>query len=391
MLLCAIDQAEELVTGQTGGGRFSAAFMEELAQALGEIPELHVLFCVRRDYKGELAARLTAAGCAVDAQFELRPLTPAAAIEAVFGPAAGTARSFAPGVAEQIVASLSGAGDEGSPEIAPPLLQEVCARLWRSVPEQVREITELELRRCGGVGQLLADYCDRVVATVSRDHDMPAEQLVGWLQEWFITSIGKRALVDEGGVETKGMPNGVVRALRDWHLLSAELRAGSRWYALQHDCLVAPLRQARERLRGIAAVLPTRQSPAEYLSAAEQAMAAGETELVRRHAEMALKESLGQDLRLAAEAESLLGNVAYGQGDMAAAESHYRAASALSEASQDTARVAYLLAAIGRTLLNRGQYQEAVGCLYGAVSRLPNDRVVQAELGEALELSEMSG
>ena len=36
--------------------------------------------------------------------------------------------------------------------------------------------------------------------------------------------------------------------------------------------------------------------------------------------------------------------------------------------------VAYLLAAIGRTLLSRGQYREAVDCLYGAVDRLPNDK-----------------
>ena len=46
------------------------------------------------------------------------------------------------------------------------------------------------------------------------------------------------------------MPNAACGALRDGHLLSAELHAsGSRWYALQHDCLVAPVRQARERLR----------------------------------------------------------------------------------------------------------------------------------------------
>jgi hypothetical protein len=391
-LLCVIDQAEELVTGQIGGGLFRAAFIEELAQALGEIPELHVLFAVRRDYKGELVARLTTGGCAVDAQFEIHPLAPAAALAAVREPTAATARSFAPGVAERIVADLSESGDqEDGPEVAPPLLQAVCARLWRAVPGSMREITELELRRCGGVSQLLADYCDRVIVSVSSDHDLPTEKLLAWLQEWFITYLGKRALVDEGRAETRGVPNAVVRALRDWHLLSAELAAGSRWYALQHDCLVAPVRQARERLRGMAAMLPVRQSPADYLSVAERAMASGEPALAQRHAALALRESSGKDLRLAAAAESLLGNAAYGQGDMAAAESHYRAASSLYEALQDTPLVAYLLAAIGRTLLNRGQYREAVGSLYGAVTRLPNDQVVQAELGQALELIEMAG
>jgi tetratricopeptide (TPR) repeat protein len=263
--------------------------------------------------------------------------------------------------------------------------------LWAAVPENEREITELDLRRCGGVGQLLADFCDRGIVTVSSGHDLPAEGLVGWLQKWFITDLGKRALVDEGRDETKGMPNAVVRALREWHLLSAELHAGSRWYALQHDCLVAPVSQARERLRRMASMLPARQSPANYLSVAEQAVSSGELALAQRHATLALRESSGRDLRLAAAAESVLGNAAYGQGDMAAAASHYRSASALYETLQDTPLVAYLLAAIGRTMLNRGQYRGAVDCLYGAVTRLPNDQAVQAGLGQALERIEMVG
>jgi hypothetical protein len=390
-LLCVIDQAEELVTGQVGGGDFRDAFIEELAVAFGEIQELHVLCCARRDYKEELVARLTVGGCVVDAEFELRPLTPAAALEAVRTPVALTDRSFAAGVAERIVEDLTGSGDQNGAEVAPGLLQAVCARLWRAVPRHVREFSELELRRCGGVAQLLADYCDRAVTTVSSDHGMLPEELWSWLQEWFVPGLGKRAFVDEGRAGVRGMPTAVVRALRDWHLLSAELRAGSRWYALQHDCLVAPVRQAQDRPRGVAALLPVRQSPAEYLSAAEQAIAAGEPGLAQRHAVQALRESSGGNLKLSAAAESLLGNAAYAQGDMAAAEEHYRIASALSETSQDTPLVAHLLAAIGRTLLNRGQYREAVDCLYGAVARLPDDQTVQAELGQALEFIEVTG
>ena len=390
-LLCAIDQAEELLTGQVGDGRFCGAFIEQMAEALDEIPELHMLICVRRDYKEEFVDRLTAVGRIVDAQFELRPLVPSAALAAVREPVSATGRFFTPGVAERIVAELTGSGDQEGPEVAPAMLQAVCARLWRALPGHMREITEFDVRRCGGVGQMLADFCDRATAAVSSDHGVPTEELWSWLKESFITGLGKRALVDEGIVATRGMPNAVVRAVRDWHLISAELRAGSRWYALQHDCLIAPVHQAHERLRGLAALLPVRQSPDEYLPAAEQAMAAGELALAQRHAAQALRESSGRDLRLAAEAESLLGNAAYGQGDMAAAEANYRAASALFETLQDTPVVAHLLAAIGRTLLNRGQYREAVDCFYGAVARLPNDQVVQAELGQALEFIEMAG
>jgi hypothetical protein len=390
-LLCAIDQAEELLTGQVGGGRFCSGFIEQLADALDEIPELHVLICVRRDYKEEFVDRLTAVGRAVDAQFELRPLTPSAALAAVREPVAATGRSFTPGVAERIVADLTGGGDQDGPEVAPAMLQAVCARLWAALPGHVCEITGLELRRCGGVSQLLADFCDRAIATVSSDHGVAPEELWSWLTESFITGLGKRALVDEGIAATRGMPNAVVRAVRDWHLISAELRAGSRWYALQHDCLIAPVRHALERLGGRGALLPVWRNPAEYLTAAEQAMAAGELAIATRLGVQALRESPQRDLRLAAEAESLLGNAAYGEGGMAAAEAHYRAASSLFETLQDTPLVAHLLAAMGRTLLHRRQYRQAVECLYGAVARLPNDQAVQAELGRALELIEVAG
>ena len=99
-------------------------------------------------------------------------------------------------------------------------------------------------------------------------------------------------------------------------------------------------------------------------------MASGELALAQRQAALALLEPR-EGLEASAAAESMLGNVLYGQGDMGAAESHYRASSALYEALQDTPMVAYLLAAIGRTLLSRGQYREAVDSLYGAVTRLP--------------------
>jgi hypothetical protein len=389
-LLCVIDQAEELVAARTASGRYRDAFILELAAALREIPELHVLCCVRSDHRADLVARLNAGGCEVETEFELHPLTPSAALEAVRAPVAAIGRSFAPWVPERIVKALTGVGDRGGPEVAPPLLQGVCARLWRAVPGDVRELSELELRSSGGVGQLLADYCDRAVATVSADHWIPAEEVWSWLQEWFVTSLGKRAFVEEDRTGIREMPAVVVRALRDRHLLTAELRAGSRWYALQHDCLVAPVRQARDRLRGFAAMLPVRRGGAEYLNAAEQAMAAGEPALAQRHAAEALREAAG-DLRLSASAESLLGNAAYVQGDMTAAEARYRAASALAEAAQDTPLVAHLLAAIGRTLLHRRRFSEAVDCLYGAVARLPNDQAVQAELGQALDLIELAG
>jgi tetratricopeptide (TPR) repeat protein len=387
----AIDQGEELLTGQIDGDRYSQPFLDQLAVALREIPELHALICVRRDYKSELAARLAAAGYPADSEFELYPLSPGAALDAVRLPLAGTGFRLARGTAEAIVGDLSGSGDRQVPEVATALLQAVAARLWRAVHAHVREITELELRRLGGVRRWLSDYCEQVIATVASDYAVEADELWSWLHDSFITGRGKRALVDEGTTETRGMPNAVVRALQDWHVLTAELRADSRWYELQHDCLIALVRRARNRFGALGPAVTFRETAADYLAAAKAATALGERELAERHVAQALSESDGHDLRLSVEAESLLANAAYGAGDLAAAEAHYRAAAALSEALRDTSLVAYLLVAIGKTLLMRGRRREAVESLYGAVARVPGDPAVQTELARALELTELAG
>jgi tetratricopeptide (TPR) repeat protein len=97
-----------------------------------------------------------------------------------------------------------------------------------------------------------------------------------------------------------------------------------------------------------------------------------------------LRTARGRDLRLQAEAESLLGNIAHERERPAEAEDHYRAAASLFDAARDTSAVAHQLAAVGQTLGARGRLAAAVEELTAAVDRLPNDLVVQAELGWAL-------
>jgi DNA-binding GntR family transcriptional regulator len=66
--------------------------------------------------------------------------------------------------------------------------------------------------------------------------------------------------------------NAVVRALEDRHVLRAEQRSGSRWYELQHDRLIGPLRQA---------------DSTESLQAAEAALAISDLATARHQTEEA--------------------------------------------------------------------------------------------------------
>jgi tetratricopeptide (TPR) repeat protein len=176
------------------------------------------------------------------------------------------------------------------------------------------------------------------------------------------------------------MPNEVVRALENRHIIKAEYRAGSRWYELQHDRLVEPVRRLDDTALG-----PMPQAePTEHLRTAAEALAAGELALAQQQAERALRDSAATDLRLRAEAESFLGNIAHERGEGKEAVARYRAAAPLFEVLQDTPAVARLLAAIGQSLLAQGKRDQAVDELRAAVNRVPNDLTVQTELGWTL-------
>jgi tetratricopeptide (TPR) repeat protein len=219
-----------------------------------------------------------------------------------------------------------------------------------------------------------------VLTTIADDRSLHVTELRSWLKRTFITELGRRNTVDEGLTRTADMPNAVVRALENRHILKTERRSGSRWYELQHDRLIEPIRRMDDAALG---PLP-RVKPAEYLRTAAEALAAGELALAEEQAEKALQASADTDLRLRAEAESFLGNIAHERGEPAEAEARYRAAAPLFEVLQDTPAVARILAAIGQSLLAQGRRAEAVDELHAAVGRVPNDLTVQTELAWTL-------
>jgi tetratricopeptide (TPR) repeat protein len=381
----AIDQVDDLPIDSNPRQAHREKFLAELADAVQAEPSLHLLLLSREDTADVISARLPGA-----ARFDLAALTRPGAIEAVAGPAACAGRPFADGAAEKLVADLQTSriaivdGAERRVEddrVEPSLLQAVCAQLWDSLPTDAERISIRDVRLFGDADKALAAHCGRVIAAVADDFDRQVAGIRHWLLRTFITELSTRGMAYQGVVETARVPNAIAQALEDRHLLSGAVRSGSRWYQLLADRLIQPLRDAKDEL-------PPTAVPAEYLAAAERALARGELDVARRYAQAAMRGSGQTDLRLHAETESLLGNIAAERGESteakAEAESHYRAAAGLFEALRDTPAVAAQLAAVGQMLIAQERPEDALDELKSAIDRMPSDPVFQTDLAIAL-------
>jgi tetratricopeptide (TPR) repeat protein len=379
-ILAVIDQAEELLVDSGPRRVYRQRFFAEVTETILTVPRFHLLMMLRDDAFGLFADALGGG-----AQCQLKPLTAQSAFKAVTMPAAGSGRTFEAEAATEIVRAV-GTGRTapgGEPDVAddgvqPELLQVVCAALWGALPAGCTLITKHDVRRYGDADHALAAHCGQIIAAVADEHDMPSSRLRSWLLSTFVTELGTRGNAYEGVSETAGVPNSVVRTLEDLHLLTAERRSGTRWYGLLSDRLVEPLRLSS------AYELPPVADPGRYLRTAERALAMGEMDRAAKYARAALCTASESDLKLRAEADSFLGNVAYEREKPGEAETHYRKAARLFGAAGDTRAVARQLAAVGQTLVAQGRPAEAVDELRGAVERMPNDPTMKTELGQAL-------
>lgn len=375
--LIAIDQAEEIFLDFPRFADERAAFLAELAAVLHDRPALRLLLSLREDHLGYMLRNETTLGQGARSRFHLRPFTRSAALLAASRPLELTGREFAAGAAEALVDDLRTVvlTDEAGGRtvttvdtVEPVQLQIVCLSLWDSLPDNVRTITSWHVREHADVDGFLARFCGRALAEIARAHDTSVAELRRWLQRHLITELGTRGVVHEGFTATAGMPNAVVRALEDHHILRAERQRGSRWYELQHDRLIEPLRQA---------------DPQEYLDGALQALAESDLALAERQARQALRGE-GDDLRTQALAKRILGDVAARQGHLDQAQTSYRDAAVLFEVLGDKTAVGTLLGESGRLSLRQGKPGAAVEELRAAISRIPSDLGIRASLARAL-------
>jgi tetratricopeptide (TPR) repeat protein len=381
VILAAIDQIEVLLSDSGPRRQYSRRFLAELADALRHEPRLHLLL-IGRDEAADLISQALGSGV----RHEVKTLTVKSAVEAVTGPLARTGCSITDEAAHAIVTDLRTRpvpridGPQRyttDDRVEPSLLQVACVSLWRSLPSHVDEITQREVRFYGDVSKALVTYWGQVISSVADEFELPPARLHSWLIDNFVTEYGTSDTAYEGAQTTAGLPNAVARAMADRYLFITELRSGTRWYRLLTDRLIGPLRQAADEL-------VTKPNAAARLSFAEKALARGDLDAAERYAKATSRASKGTDVLLRAEVESLLGNVESERGEHARAEEHYREAARLYELLQDPAAVASQLAATGQALMAQERPEQAVDEFNLAISRMPNDPVMQSDLSTAL-------
>lgn len=382
-VLAAVDQVEALFTAPSLPRHQVDGFIDELAEAMRDRPELHLLLVVREAYRAELVPYTERLVPEAPPHARLEFLSLDAALEAVHGPIETTDRRFAPEAAESLVDDLGSRpglaeGDQPRREdgdigvVAPTLLQVCCTRIWKRVPADVRLITSAHIQTYADVDGALTDFASRVLTEVAADHSVELGELRSWVQRTFVTDQGTGRLVPASVAHT-AVDDDVLRALEDRHLLRTKRGPNGMHYLLHHDRLIEAIRR-----------VPGAFTAVDYLRSAELALAGGELTLADKHVAEAVAASADTDLRLRAQAESLWGDIAAERGQSDDAECRYRSAANLYEVLQDSQAVGLLLAMIGRLQFAQGRRADAFEELCAAADRLPADPSVHIALSRVL-------
>lgn len=375
-VLGAIDGAEALLRTSGRHEDQRLRFLEELAAAMKEIPDLHLLLVVREDAVGEAVELAGLLGHAQPELCSLEQFGPEAARAAVTEPlkrARGSGEAVAHALVRELRTVRMASRVQRTARLSPALLQLVCAHLWGDLPGDA-DIPAERLR--AEVNRVLADFCAHTLTMIAADHSVPASTVLSWFRSAFGGPQGRAGIPEHRLCED--VPRAVVDAAQDYHLIRARLRGEERCFELQHPRLIEPIRDLGE-----AAVPIHRPGPSVRLRQARLALSAGDLELARRHAEAVTRACGEGELRLLADALTFLGDVACEREDAEAALGHYREAATILEAVPDNAAVGWRLAGIGRVLL-ASDPSAAVRYLQAAVSRLPQELSVQTALGKAL-------
>jgi hypothetical protein len=256
------DQLEELFTFYPERWPEREQFFQQVGEALAADSFLRVLFVIREDYLAQIDAYAHHLPEQLRSRFRLQRLTAEAALAAVEGPLKNTTRSFAPGVAQELVNELleirvegqAGQLQEQPGEFVEPVqLQVVCQSLWTELPPDVTEITSEDLTRFGNIDQALTRFYEKAIQdTVLATGRIPLYsewRLRNWFEQEVITPAGTRGLVYRGARKTGSIPNSQVNLLEEHHLIRGESRAGARWYELTHDRFIGPIQKANAAWR----------------------------------------------------------------------------------------------------------------------------------------------
>lgn len=384
--LIAIDQFDDLLRDGVGAASDREWFLTELAGALVEHPDVHLLVVARQERLPFFLDSLLVP----DASVSLEAFHPDTAVDVIRRPFARVGQPVSLGAAEALVDRLcyapmiNAALDRSVVRevvVEPALLQAVCTALWGALGDHRGTVTVASALSLVDVDQCLAEFVIASTAAAANDHEIAPWQLLAWLATTF-TARGAKTIAEEPG--GFGQRLAILRALEDRHVLRAKPGQGPPIFALTSDRLLVPVQLAVTMLVAIA---PVTASSTDRLAASVRALADGNLDLGGRQAHHALDTSFSADLRLKAEAETVLGNIAFLSRDPVAARGHYTAAAEFFEALQDRVAVGHLLGAVGRMHLLDWDPAAAVAALHSAAVRLRTDGVVMLDLARAFASS----
>lgn len=247
-----IDQFEELFTSNEARWREREEFFEELGEACEADRRLRVLLAMREEYIGGLAPYVSALPESLRTRFRLERLSEPSALLAARKPVELFERSFAEGVAEQLVQNLRAVPvrvDGGMQTVIgeyvePVQLQIVCRSVWEALPNNVRVIDHRALERCGSVDDVLSEYYESCLEDIVSRGGVGEGALRRWFEDKLITPEGTRGTVYSDASTTGGLSTEIVRELEVKRLVRPEMRAGVPWYELTHDRFIEPIRQS---------------------------------------------------------------------------------------------------------------------------------------------------
>jgi YVTN family beta-propeller protein len=248
-----IDQFEELFGLYPKGWREQQnSFFQQISDAVTADPMLRVVLVIREDYLAQLDPFSHFLPERLRPRLRLVRLDREAALLAINGPLKNTKRSYAKGVAEELVEELlkiqvetdPGRAEKETGEYVEPVqLQVVCERLWQKLPPEVTEITK---NYVGNVDNALADFYVKAIRDASAESGIDEACLRDWCETKLITSSGTRSIIHRGAEMTGGLPNRVVDVLENRRFIRVEQRSGARWYELTHDRLIGPIKDSNK-------------------------------------------------------------------------------------------------------------------------------------------------
>jgi WD40 repeat protein len=249
------DQFEEIFTAFPDRWQNRGKFFDNVGQALEEDPRLRVVFAMREEYIANMDSFASALPERLRTRFRLERLREEAALQAVKKPLEATGRSYASGVAEDLVKNLlrvpiksaTGTIDISGEFIEPVQLQVVCQKLWRALPPDVHEIDARYIEDYGDVDEALSAYYEDCIKQAAEKSGVKEGLLRRWFGEKLITSDGTRGTVYKDVQTTGGLANEVVSLLEDLRLVRPEMRGGAPWYELTHDRFIGPILQSNEK------------------------------------------------------------------------------------------------------------------------------------------------